>query len=66
MTLPKLSDDEYEEMYEDYVWFLSISTEFFDNMYGNIYNDYSVSKENKEYTSSEEDDEYTSSEEEEE
>ncbi len=44
MTLPKLSEHEYEEMkeelilfYEDIIWFISVSADFFDNMYGNTY-----------------------------
>lgn len=47
MILPKLTEHEYEEikedfisLYEDMLWFINTSTEFFDNMYGNIYQDY--------------------------
>lgn len=43
MMLPKLTEYEYEEIYEDFdeiyeefLWFISISGNFFDNMYGNI------------------------------
>ncbi len=46
MTLPKLSNNELEEMneqlielYYDTIWFLEISELFFDSMYGNIYED---------------------------
>ncbi len=44
MTLPKLDNEEdfFEEiniMYQDYIWFLEVSGEFFDAMYGNIYDD---------------------------
>ncbi len=47
MSLPKLTEVEYKEMkedfiniYEDYIWFMEISANFFDNMYGNIYEEY--------------------------
>ncbi len=47
MTLPKLTQVEYEEMkeeltetYYDFMWFMEISAYFFDSMYGNIYQDY--------------------------
>jgi hypothetical protein len=66
MTLPKLSYFEYEEMneemdeelivfYQKFIWFISISSEFFDNMYGNIYEDYYIK--NKEYEEEEEENE---------
>ncbi len=47
MTLPKLTDFEYEEMteeltetYYDFLWFIEISADFFNSMYGNIYQEY--------------------------
>ncbi len=47
MSLPKLTDVEYNEMkeeliemYQDFMYFLEISGYFFDNMYGNIYEEY--------------------------
>ena len=57
MSLPKLTEVEYQEMkeelietYQDFMWFLEISGYFFDNMYGNIYQEYIeyVEKEEKE------------------
>lgn len=39
MMLPKLNEleIEYNEMKNNFQWFLKISGKFFDSMYGNIY-----------------------------
>jgi hypothetical protein len=44
MSLPKLENEEdfFEEaniMYQEFMWFLEVSGDFFDAMYGNIYED---------------------------
>jgi hypothetical protein len=55
MTLPKLTEHEYEEIneefilfYQDIIWFINVSGDFFDNMYGNIYEDYYIKNKEEE------------------
>lgn len=44
MTLPKLSEiemkEDFDELYQNFSWFLNISGEFFDLMSGNTYENY--------------------------
>ena len=51
MTLPKLSEiemkEDFDELYQNFSWFLSVSGEFFDLMSGNTYENYYEENDNE-------------------